>query len=185
MSTPYYFGFGSLVNEHTLPTGTTWHRATLSGWRRSWQHPIPGDTPWAAMNVSPDSGAEIDGLLLVGGPHIDDYLLQRESGYRSIALQHDQLSLQASLPADAQPCLWVSKETANNNTALSLMQSYVDVVMSGYLRNFDTAGLERFVSSTDNWQLPRYNDREAPLYPRSISLNEHERAVIDAAMPSA
>lgn len=184
MSTPYYFGFGSLVNEHTLPPGTRWQRATLSGWRRSWQHPIPGDHPWAAMNVIPDASAEIDGLLVVGGPHIDDYLLQRESGYRSIALQYDQLTLDSALPADARPCLWVSKQAEHNTLPLSLMQSYVDVVMTGYLRNFGPAGLQRFISSTDNWQLPRYNDREAPRYPRSIHLSERERAALDALLPA-
>ncbi len=183
MKTPYYFGFGSLVNEHTLPDNTVWHRARLSGWRRSWRHPIPGEPAWAAMDVVADASAHIEGLVVVGGPAIDDYLVARESGYRCLSLRRDQLTLDMDLPDDAMPCLWVSNSASDNQDELYLMQSYVDVVMAGYLRNFGTKGLQQFIKSTDNWHLPTYNDRQAPRYPRPVCLSDDERGIIDSLKP--
>ncbi len=184
MTTPYYFGFGSLVNDETLPQNARWLRANLHGWRRAWRHPIPGSHPWAAMDVLPDPNASIDGLLVVGGGEIDAYLVQRESGYASHALAQKQFQLEQALPAEAAPCLWTSKTPAPPDEKRYLMQSYVDVVMSGYLRHFGEPGLERFVESTDNWHLPVFDDRDDPQYPRAVSLSQQERAIIKEHQPA-
>ena len=183
MKTPYYFGFGSLVNEQTLPVNTRWHKATLSGWRRSWRHPIAGEPSWAAMDVIADANSSIDGLLVTGGTDIDEYLIKREAGYNPHELSHLHLCVDGELHAQASPCLWTSKHSQQNNEPLWLMQSYVDVVMSGYLRHFGEAGLERFVMTTDNWHLPVYDDRLAPRYPRSVQLSDHEVQIITALQP--
>lgn len=183
MKTPYYFGFGSLVNDETLPDGTRWQKAILKGWRRSWRHPIEGETAWAAMDVVQDSDSSIEGLLVAGGGEIDSYLVAREGGYQSTPLQPEHLKLDGMLPKNAAPCLWVSKSASLNTIPLHLMQSYVDVVMSGYLRNFGEAGLQRFIDSTDNWHLPRIDDRDKPLYPRAVSLSSHERRLIASYLP--
>lgn len=183
MKTPYYFGFGSLVNEQTLPEGTQWQRATLKGWRRSWRHPIEGEQHWAAMDVLPDANSSIDGLLVVGGGEIDEYLLQRESGYQAQELEHGHFELAQPLMAHAAPCLWTSKSPRHQHEGFWLMQSYVDVVMTGYLRHFGEDGLERFVASTDNWHLPAFDDRNDPRYPRWVELSARERDIISALQP--
>jgi len=185
MNTPHYFGFGSLVNEQTLPKGARWQKATLRGWRRSWRHPIPGTRTWAAMDVLPDENSSIDGLLLVGGEHIDQYLVQREAGYCAATLDRKVLELEQPLGHCATPCLWRSKSPHQGTTPLWLMQSYIDVVMVGYLRHFGEAGLQRFVESTDNWHLPTFDDREQPRYPRSINLSKRERELIAAMQPGS
>lgn len=184
MKTPYYFGFGSLVNEHTLPANALWHKATLTGWRRSWRHPIDAEQRWAAMDVVADENSSIEGLLVVGGGEIDDYLTAREAGYKPHPLNHEQLQVDGSLPAQAEVYLWTSKSPHTDNTQLYLMQSYVDVVMAGYLRNFGEAGLERFVQTTDNWHLPVFDDRAQPRYPRAVQLSEAELQLITALQPA-
>ena len=184
MKTPYYFGFGSLVNEQTLPAGTQWHRATLKGWRRSWRHPIPGERHWAAMDVLPDANSSIDGLLVVGGSDIDSYLLERESGYSPLQLEHGHFEIEQPLANHAAPCLWTSKSPRHTSDDFWLMQSYVDVVMTGYLRHFGEEGLARFVETTDNWQLPAFDDRDDPRYPRSVQLSTRERGIIASFQPN-
>lgn len=183
MTTPLYFGFGSLVNAQTLPDGARWQRATLRGWRRSWRHPIAGEHRWAAMDVLPDPDGEIDGLLLVGGGELDDYLVQREDGYRATPLAIETLRCERAPTAAERPQLWTSCSPAAAGDPLWLMQSYVDVVMAGYLREFGEAGLVRFIESTDNWQLPCFDDRQLPRYPRAVALSPREREIIEALQP--
>ena len=63
-----------------------------------------------------------------------------------------------------------------------ILLSYVDVVVQGYLREFGTAGAERFFETTAGWEAPILDDRAAPRYPRHQELKPDERAFVDAML---
>jgi hypothetical protein len=47
-----------------------------------------------------------------------------------------------------------------------VLLSYLDVVVQGYLQEFDEAGVAHFFDTTDGWDAPLLDDRTHPHYPR-------------------
>lgn len=179
----WFFGFGSLVNDGTLPPGTTWKTATLRGMRRTWGHGIPSDPPWFALNVQDDPTSEIDGLLIQETPTLAPILAQRESGYSARILSPEALS--ESLPPGDSAWVWTSDSPALHGSDGCLLQSYVDCVFAGFLSHFGQEGIHRFVASTEGWQHPIIADRGAPRYPRACSLPGVTLRLIDKAVDGA
>ena len=65
----------------------------------------------------------------------------------------------------------------NNNKGL--LQSYLDCVIQGYLKQFGEEIATEFFSTTDGWDITIRDDRLNPLYPRHVDLTKSERAFID------
>ena len=63
MSTPYFFGYGSLVNRDTHLYRDC-HRAELRGWRRAWVRTAERETVFLSVRMDPESA--IDGLIAAG-----------------------------------------------------------------------------------------------------------------------
>jgi len=57
--------------------------------------------------------------------------------------------------------------------------SYLDVVVQGYEQVFGEAGVAAFFASTDGWDAPILNDRDAPQYPRHQPLATVQRDLVD------
>lgn len=60
-----------------------------------------------------------------------------------------------------------------------ILLSYLDVVLLGYKTVFGPEGALRFITSTDNWDRPIFNDRSNPIYPRHQALSSKEQLWID------
>ncbi|MAY63047.1 MAG: gamma-glutamylcyclotransferase [Rhizobiales bacterium] len=174
-----YFGYGSLVNRATLRTEiVAAFPARLSGYRRVWR-PRPAHAPKfggigpAVLTSERAEGAAIDGLLVVDRlenlPDVD----QRENLYRRNAITLSDLAFTGAAPPDLDFPLFVYErnyEPEEGPEPSPILRSYLDAVMQGFLSEFGKDGLARFISETHGFDLPVHEDRDDPVYPRSVAL---------------
>ena len=73
----------------------------------------------------------------------------------------------------------VPKSDWRNGGIQTILLSYLDVVVQGYHQQFGKDGVAAFFDTTDGWDTPILNDREAPHYPRSQILSRAETALVD------
>lgn len=175
MSDPYFFGYGSLVNTATHIYPDT-QKANLRGWRRAWVRTDGRDTVFLTA-VRADANAEIQGLI-AAVPNADwSALDQRESGYQRVpsdgGVSHDAPNISDIAHYAVNPD---DMRGEGNHT---ILLSYLDVVVQGYHQVFGTAGVDAFFATTDGWDVPILNDRNAPRYPRHQSLNGDETHLVD------
>lgn len=171
----YFFGYGSLVNRDTHHFDGV-HLARLSGWHRKWRHTKRREV--AYLTVVPDPDAEIEGLI-AEVPELDWAALdKREDAYDRVAAAHQ---VSHPLPHAPQIVVYAIPESEHGvpGTSGPVLQSYIDVVVQGYLREFGEAGAQRFFETTHGWDVPVLADRETPLYPRHCRLSTTERAFVD------
>jgi len=171
--TPWFFGYGSLVNRatHRYPQA---QRATLNGWRRVWVRTELRDVVF--LSIQPAKGHSIDGLI-ASVPNADWGALDlRESGYARInATPH----VSHDAPAISVAAYQVPTEHRRHGGDHCILLSYLDVVVQGFVREFGEAGAQAFFETTDGWETPIFDDRAAPRYSRAQSLNATERALTD------
>ncbi|MDF3351744.1 gamma-glutamylcyclotransferase [Sulfitobacter sp. KE34] len=175
--TPYFFGYGSLVNRntHSYPDART---AQLDGWRRQWVRTEGRDIVYLSVVQHP--ATRIDGLI-AAVPGADWAALdKREYSYERHAsggaVVHDLT------PAPDIAHYAIPADIAVTHGDHVILLSYLDVVVQGFLREFGTEGAARFFDTTDGWDTPILDDRAAPLYPRHQTLTEAETAVVDQHM---
>ncbi len=175
MNTPFFFGYGSLVNRRTH-VYTDAHPARITGWRRIWRHTDVRDA--AFLSVQRDPSTTLSGLIAAvpGGDWAA--LDERETSYDRLPTGEEvehalgrALDIQIySVPAQ----LDVVPEGTH-----PILLSYLDVVIQGYLTEFGEEGADAFFASTDGWDAPVLNDRDDPAYPRHQLLSAEERGVVD------
>lgn len=172
--TPYFFGYGSLVNRatHTYPNARP---ATLAGWRRVWVRTPKRDVVF--LSVVKDLGCILEGLIAAVPDANWAALDAREHGYERLssenAVRHDL----SSKPEIAHYSVRASHICDSGDHVILL--SYLDVVVQGYLQEFGTEGVARFFQTTSGWDTPVLNDRAAPRYPRAQVLDAPETALVD------
>lgn len=178
-----YFGYGSLVNLGSLRTPyLSAHRATLTGWQRIWlaRPHEPGSFAasegLAFLSVITASNTKIDGMLITDHASSLDALNERESLYSRVNLDTTDLHFHDEEINTKDRFLYVADDhPADNNSRI--LRSYLDVVMQGYYQHFGTAGLDRFFSTTLNFDLDLLEDRDKPLYPRATQLSKVEKTI--------
>lgn len=176
MATPYFFGFGSLVNRSTHDYGDT-RPAHLPGWRRVWVQTSLRE--FAFLSAEPHEAGEIAGLMAAVPNANWAALDEREFAYRrrdvtgtiSHPLPHRPDVALYSVPKDSQI-------TATEDPAPILL-SYLDVVVQGYFQVFGADGVAAFFESTHSWERPLLDDRPAPIYPRHRTLSAKETALVN------
>ncbi|MGR3500719.1 gamma-glutamylcyclotransferase [Pseudaestuariivita sp.] len=170
MSTPRFFGFGSLVNTatHSYPNPRP-DRA--QGWERVWVQ-APGRAV-TFLSARPAPGSAIDGLVcdVPGGDWAA--LDVREAGYTRLDVSADVAS------SGAVAIYGTPKLAPATDAAKPILLSYIDVVMQGFGHWFGEDGVARFCQSTRGWQVPILDDRAEPLYPRAQTLTQAETARVD------
>lgn len=171
--TPWFFGYGSLVNRATHAYPLAQH-ATLNGWRRTWVRTALRDVVF--LSIHPAPGHSIAGLI-AAVPGADWSALDlRESGYARIdATAH----VTHAAPASSIAAYQVPQDNQRSGGDHRILLSYLDVVVQGFAREFGPAGAEAFFATTDGWDTPVLDDRAAPLYPRAQPLVPAERALTD------
>ncbi|WOI55789.1 gamma-glutamylcyclotransferase family protein [Palleronia sp. LCG004] len=173
MSDPYFFGYGSLVNVGSHAYRPT-VRGVLPGWRRRWR--ATHLRPAAFLTAARDPDVEIEGLI-APVPGADWAALDlREGGYdrlEAAGLRHD-------LGRDAHVAVYAIPESMDPaDGPCPILLSYLDVVVKGYLDEFGEAGVARFMETTDGWETPAADDRDAPLYPRAQDVGGDVRTLVD------
>lgn len=173
--TPYFFGYGSLVNRdtHSYPDAQP---AKLHGWRRAWVRTAVRDLVF--LSVVEDRTSTIDGLI-AAVPNSDWGALDaREAGYARLssgdAVRHNLT------PAPDIAHYAVPQATTGVPGDHAILLSYLDVVVQGFALEFGTKGVQRFFDTTDGWETPVLNDRAAPLYPRAQTLTPDQTALVDS-----
>ena len=172
MNDPHFFGYGSLVNRRTH-VYTPAHPATLTGWRREWR--ATGLRPAAFLTARPVEGSEIDGLIAPVPAGDWAALDSREAGYDRL----DAPRVVHQLDPGLMIAVYSIPPRPDDLDTASILLSYLDVVVQGFLTEFGSDGVTRFFETTDNWQLPVADDRHAPLYPRAQTLDDAERTLTD------
>lgn len=175
MKTPYFFGYGSLVNTATHDYENP-QPAQLRGWQRRWCHTALREVAFLSAVRSPDS--TIEGLI-AAVPNADWQALdEREFAYERIAAS---ASVDHALSEQRQISVYAVPTEAQNQGSRRhpILLSYLDVVVQGYLQVFGEAGVAAFFATTSGWEAPILNDRDAPRYPRSQTLSQQETQLVD------
>jgi hypothetical protein len=182
------FGYGSLVNRQTLRSADiVCHPARLGGWRRHWQsrgaaiEPADGDEI-ALLSVHSDDTCEIDGMLILDEVKNLIALDRREQRYRRVRIERAQLGFPAGKPDFDLPgdlFVYVGLPEPNPEKPAFLLQSYLDAVLAGFLREHGETGLDRFFASTRGFARPMIADRNMPRYPRAVGLAPEMAAEFD------
>ncbi|MQY43767.1 gamma-glutamylcyclotransferase [Epibacterium sp. SM1969] len=175
MSSPYFFGYGSLVNVATHSYRDT-QPARLTGWQRSWVQTEVRDMAFLSVIANPNTA--IDGLI-AAVPGADwDALDDREFAYERLQASSN---VHHKHPRARDIQVYAVPESPYNQIqpAYPVWLSYLDVVVQGYLQVFGEAGVAAFFQSTSGWDRPFIDDRAAPLYPRAQVLSPQEQALVD------
>lgn len=176
--TPWFFGYGSLVNTatHDYPNAAP---ATAVGWRRAWVQ--TQNRPYATLTAVAAPGCEIQGLV-AEVPQGDWAALDlREALYERLPATQD---VTPSPRADAETAIYAvpPRDWTTGAAQGPIILSYLDVVIQGYLHVFGTTGVAEFVATTDGWDTPVLDDRAAPIYPRAQVLTAWEVQTVDALL---
>lgn len=197
-----YFGFGSLVNRKTLSNDIVdIIPAKLKGWRRHWQ-PRPDEAiasrkmrSIALLSIHQDASCDITGLIIIDKVSNLNALDQRERGYQKIDLDQSSFVLEnndvndfgdTSIHVYVSPPVVASKGPTQEMAQgqLSLLRSYLDVVMQGYLREFGEDGIAAFIDSTKGFDLQILEDRQEPIYPRHQQISDDETDIFERFLPN-
>ncbi|MEM7069722.1 MAG: gamma-glutamylcyclotransferase family protein [Pseudomonadota bacterium] len=182
-----YFGFGSLVNKHTLRTSyIDIVPATLKGWCRHWQartETLEEDV--ALLSIHKDEACSIKGMLVVDLAENLPLVDEREAGYTRNRLNLSEIELPQGFDAPEDLYVYVANEAVDVKDTGALLQSYMDAVLQGFRNEYGDAGVTHFVQTTKNFDRRVLFDRESPLYPRSVDLCEAETNLFDQALGHA
>lgn len=172
---PYFFGYGSLVNRATHDFADP-RPATLTGWRRAWRHTDLRQV--AFLTAIPDAGCTIEGMI-ARVPGADWAALdEREWAYDRVPAS-DAVSHPVEGVLDIAVYAVPDHRHSSESSDYPILLSYVDVVVQGYLREFGSAGADRFFATTEGRDLTILNDRAEPRYPRHQQLSADETAFVD------
>lgn len=172
--TPYFFGYGSLVNRktHGYPDA---HPAELRGWRRAWVRSVAFDRVF--LSVVPDPTTTISGLIAAVPQGDWSALDVRESGYARLS-SGDAVTHPLAPGLDIAHYA-VPEDQQGHSSRNVIALTYLDVVVQGFLHEFGPQGVAHFFDTTDGWETPILNDRAAPEYPRHQTLTSEETALVD------
>ena len=179
-----YFGFGSLVNKHTLRTRyVDIVPATLNGWRRHWQARTDTlEQDVALLSIHQDAQCSIKGMLVIDLRENLPLVDEREFGYSRLRLEADHLELPEGFDPPEELYVYVANEAVDVEDTGALLQSYMDAVLQGFRNEYGDDGVMHFVETTTGFDRRILFDRATPLYPRHVSLVDEERALFDQAL---
>jgi len=183
-----YFGFGSLVNKHTLRTSFSGMvPARLKGYRRHWQ--ARTDTlseKVALLSIHEDSACEILGMVVIDDKANLPLVDEREAGYSRHAISKEQLDILGDIKSDVtgielpdELYVYIANEVLDVPDTGALLQSYLDAVMQGFRNEFGDEGARHFINTTDGFKRGLIRDRDEPSYPRSVTLSKDEIELYD------
>jgi len=175
---PFFFGYGSLVNRHTHGHDDH-YRAAVAGWRRVWRHSNTREVAFLSVHEAP--GHSIAGLIAAVPDGDWAALDRREHAYDRVMLTHT--ALQHDHPARPEIHMYRARaaQVATPSIRHPVLLSYLDTVIAGFVDIFGAKGADGFFETTDGWDCPILDDREAPIYPRATRPGRAITDMVDLA----
>ena len=183
----WIFGYGSLINRKTWFFDAHFEWVQIEGWVRQWCQIIK--TPqggFCALTISPNENSKIDGIIISTNLSTFSVIDKREAGYQKTIINESQISVYENKDTNS---MWnrepvfaytASKESFRWASEKSpILQTYIDVIADGFYKQFGMKGLLNFFCTTQGWELPILNDRDMPIYPRSIDLEPEFLSLVD------
>ncbi|EAU40274.1 hypothetical protein FP2506_03570 [Fulvimarina pelagi HTCC2506] len=177
-----YFGYGSLVNRHTLRTKFLGiRRAEARGWQRFWQ-PRDPTAEMALLSVQPNNAESVHGVVVYDLVDHLPSLDEREAGYNRRIIDPAALTIENPPLTDLPVFIYEATPGASNAVELgsAILQSYLDAVMQGFHDLYGDDGLKRFIERTQGFETRLLQDRSAPRYARSVPLLAGEAELFDS-----
>ena len=135
------------------------------------------------LSVCREEGAFCDGLLVIDRLENLAAVDAREICYLRRLVAPHELEVVRAVPdgcpvyvyeADVEAPLYPEPST--------ILQSYLDAVLQGFLSVYGETGVRRFLADTIGFDTPIDADRYAPVYPRAVLLSDTERVLFDAML---
>ena len=176
--TPFFFGYGSLVNRATHEYDNA-HHATAVGWRRAWRYTSHRQVAFLTAVPCPDS--RIDGLM-AEVPNGDLLALdEREYAYDRVPAS-SHVDHNYNLPHEVSIYAIAPTQHHAPTKDHPILLSYLGTVVQGYLNEFGEDGVKAFFDTTSGWDAPILDDSRNPIYPRTQILTRRENALLEDQM---
>lgn len=185
----FIIGYGSLINRsslnRTLPIVKDIEPVYLNNYKRSWNaledQTVSLSTTYVGIEKSPDS--VVNGIIfeipeeLLGKLDSREFLYYREK----VDLHEiDFLSNKFNITENDNTWIYVTKNPKKPNEKSPIIQSYVDVCLSGCIDIEDEFKVEdfakNFILQTTNWSKNWVNDR---IFPRAPHIHQPMAYKID------
>jgi cation transport regulator ChaC len=182
-----YFGFGSLVNKHTLRTSyIDIIPASLKGFSRHWQaRSRTFENPVSLLSIHEDPASTIKGMIVIDLLENLPLVDEREEGYTRHALSKAQVDVKSADELPDNLYVYIANESEEIKDDGALLQSYLDAVMQGFRNEYGNEGVSHFIDTTKGFERSIMLDRDNPLYPRSVTLCDEEIKFFDAEIRRA
>ena len=175
----YIIGYGSLMQDEsrkrTSPHAGAAHPVEVAGFRRGWfakGAPVGFSTTY--LGIVPDRANHLNAVIYRVDPPELAATDRRETSYCRMRVEPANVkSLERgfSPPPDAQTWIYANRPQgiATPSTELPIVQSYVDIFLSGCFEQEERFGLAGFarecIATTADWSAHWVNDRIHPRRP--------------------
>lgn len=185
----YIIGYGSLMQDESrlrsAPNADTAYPVMVKGYRRGWLAKGPGvglDTTY--LGIVPDQDGRFNAVLYKISPDDIPVMDKREFFYCRLAVEPTSYKLLKPETPTPQGQVWIyankPESVATANEQHPIVQSYVDIFVSGCLEQEQRYALESFakqcLATTSHWSTAWVNDR---LYPRRPYIYQPKAGQID------
>ena len=185
----YIIGYGSLMQDESrrrsVPHADTAYPVMVKGFRRGWLAKGPGvgfDATY--LGIVSDQDGRFNAVLYQISPNDIPVMDNRESFYCRLAVEPARYSLLKTETPIPQGQVWIyankPESVATANERHPIVQSYVDIFVSGCLEQEQRYALENFakqcLTTTSHWSTAWVNDR---LYPRRPYIYQPKASQID------
>jgi hypothetical protein len=189
----YIIGYGSLMQAEsrvrTSPAAGPAHAVEVEGYRRGWFSRAPAAGPGSTfLGVQSEPKRHLNAVIYQVAPAEVDATDKRESLYCRVSVAaSDVRPLERGWAPERDAQLWLYQSLPGTIAAADsrnpIVQSYVDVFVSGCLEQEQRAGLKGFsqecLATTDGWSEHWVNDR---IYPRRPFVHQPRALQIDSLL---
>lgn len=174
----FIFGYGSLIStEARTVTGQSEGvlPVRVRGLKRFWNgYP---EICYSVLGVTPDAHSSCNGIIFRVPDNDLPQFDKREMLYRKILLKPGSIEyLGEQSPAGGEVWVYLPHRLFIPSESLPLLQSYIDVALSGCLE-FSREFAVEFIRTTAGWDRPWLNDRAHEQYQRALRGSDHVEAV--------
>jgi len=171
----YLFGYGSLISRESRNRTVKTGRAVpvrVRGLQRAWNVIAP-EMKIAGVGVVVHESAGCNGVLVEIDeselPALDRRELEGTNfSYERLDIPPQTITgLAADIAGPTKVWGYIVKKPLSPSREFPIVQSYVDVILSGCL-GFGEGFAVEFIRSTVGWESPWYNDRANPRYVRHL-----------------
>lgn len=186
----YLFGYGSLIDSASrAKTGETGISAPVhvQGFQRSW-NVVAVQGGYMAVGILQDQASWCNGVIVEVPVEELPKFDARERYYDRVLVPHESITVLSDLTLqDDSVWAYVVSEPGQPSESYPLIQSYIDVMLTGCLAISSEFATD-FVTSTEGWHAPWVQDRSAPRYQRAMTevpAASEIDALLQAQVPAA